>query len=172
MIGHSVVIRTMKSTVLTAAVALLIGSAFTLPASGTDFGRLDFDGEVESAFDGGRQLEGYRYYYSGMINSPDGIIGIREGYTLETTLWKEYDPERQVFRELVGQMRLSGGGLGRFIRGMRILDSRGEMIGVWFSELDRTTVRMRGERVVEIATPGRILDLRPDSGRNVIWGGR
>ena len=170
--GYSMVTMAVKRAAVTAAALFLFGAAATGAGAATGFGRLDFDGEVERAFNAGLQLEGYRYYYSGMINSPDGIIGIREDYTLETTLWKEYDSERQVFKELVGQMKLTGGGLGRFIRGMAILDSRGEKIGVWFSELDRTTVRMRGESAVEISTPGRILDLRPDSGGNRIWGGR
>ena len=153
-----------------AAFLAAAGSVTALPASAADYGRLVLDSEVARAFDEGRQFEGHTYYYSGMINRPDGTIGIAGPYTLRTTLWKEIDPERQNFRELVGQMKLEGGGTGKFVHGMWILDSGGGKVGVWFSELDRTTVRMHGTVEVEIATPGRILDLCPDAGHNVIWG--
>jgi hypothetical protein len=79
---------------------------------------------------------------------------------LDSEIARAFDEGRQ----------FEGGGTGRFVHGMWILDSGGRKVGVWFSELDRTTVRMHGAVEVEISTPGRILDLRPDAGHNVIWG--
>jgi len=78
--------------------------------------------------------------------------------------------DSEVARAFDEGRQLEGGGTGKFVHGMWILDSGGGKIGVCFSELDRTTVRMRGTVEVEIATPGRILDLRPDAGHNVMWG--
>jgi hypothetical protein len=37
------------------------------------------------------------YYYSGMINRPDGIIGIAAPYTLRTTLRKEKRNRGQIY---------------------------------------------------------------------------
>lgn len=147
---------------------LLVAGGSICPgaAAAAEYGRLETGPEPGRAFAAGRQLPDHAYYYSGMVNVPDGIIGIRSDYTLKTTLWKEVDAERQNFRELVGQMKITGGHAGELLHAMWILDPRGERIGVWLSELDRTTIRMLGDREVEISTPGTMLLQWPNSGGN------
>ena len=53
--SHSVVIGVMKGTAAAAAVMLLFGAVLAGSAAAADYGRLDFDGEVERAVLAGRQ---------------------------------------------------------------------------------------------------------------------
>ncbi|MFH2099236.1 MAG: hypothetical protein ABIJ95_06975 [Pseudomonadota bacterium] len=72
-----------------ATLLLIVSACASLRPAG---GGLERSLEVARMFEGKNLPSGYTYYYSGILNAPDGIMGIKEGWTLETTLWKPVDP--------------------------------------------------------------------------------
>ncbi|MFP4477760.1 MAG: hypothetical protein ACLFOY_19545 [Desulfatibacillaceae bacterium] len=137
-------------------VALALFAAFIAASCATVApgmaGELQRSSEVSDAFYNYQPMEGYTYYLFGSTSRPDAIIGIREGWTLKTTLWDRFEATPETLRDKVGFMaprnEFPGSPWGSWI-----LDQRGDRIGIWFSTQDYTTIQIVGHRTVKVYPP-------------------
>lgn len=127
---------------------ILIGGC----AAGT-WGRLDMSSEVLRDFMEGKVLPAHRYYTSGGKNSPYAIIGISEGFTLVTQRWREREMTPELLGKLVHSMTEEYGAIEAGLVGSTIVDEKGERIGVWYSPVSWSTVKILGEKEVRVDPP-------------------
>jgi len=118
--------------------------------------RLDRSQEVFESFQGAQVLPGHRYYTTGMVNNPDAILGIADGYTLMTDRWKEREMTPDSLRQLVGMMDDEFAAVGFGLAGAAVLNEKGERIGIWYSVVDHTTVTMISENEVTVNPPSAV----------------
>ena len=115
--------------------------------------RLDRSQEVWKAFQQGEVMSGYRYYTTGVENSPDAILGVKEGYTLVTERWTERAMSQELLKQVDGLMDLKFSPMGGGLLGSWVLDDEGERIGIWYSPVGLTGVKMLGENKVQVNPP-------------------
>jgi hypothetical protein len=140
-----------------AARPFLCGALFILTASVltsgcvSDFGRYQMSNEVRRSFESYQVLPGYKYYYAGLQDRPDAILGIDRHYTLDNALWSEIDLTSAQLRAWIGHLARPGSSrLMAF--GYYILDPAGKRIGVWYSRFRGVPVKMEpGNRIVAYA---------------------
>ena len=104
----------------------------------------------------------YNYYFTGSYYKPKAIIGVDKEYTLITKLWKPVDLTPGRLNGWIEQMTNFKGYALRNL-GSNILNAEGQVIGVWYSPEDFTTIRMLGDKQVSIYPPVG----RPTFGENV-----
>jgi len=133
---------------------ILIAAAFLLGCAG-NYGRFEYDSEVDRLFKDFEPLAGHHYYFSGPETYPRAIIGIAAGYTLVSRFWKPVDMTPEQLKRWVGwPVRgafYSHEGYGRYI-----LDDQDRRVGVWYSLRDRhafATVKMLDATTVQVSTP-------------------
>ena len=136
-----------------------IGLAMVFAGCAGTHARLDRSQEVFGSFQGAQVLPGHRYYTTGMVNNPDAILGIADGYTLKTDRWKEREMTPDLLRQLVGMMDDEFGAVGFGLAGAAVLNDTGEQIGIWYSALDQTTVTMVSETEVTVSPPS-VVEIR------------
>lgn len=129
-------------------VLVLIGGC----AAGT-WGRLDTSSEVRSDFMGGKVLPAHRYYTTGPEGTPNAIIGIAEEFTLVTERWRERTMTSELLGNLTFQMAIEYGSPEEGFMGSTIVDQNGEPIGVWYSPVSTTVVKILGEKKVRVDPP-------------------
>ena len=139
--------RLLLSASLLIACALIGGCA-----TGT-WGRLDMSSEVRRDFMEGKVLPAHRYYTSGPESTPDAIIGIAEEFTLVTERWRERTMTPVLLGNLVFQMATEYGSPEEGLTGSTIVDQNGERIGVWYSPVSTSTVKILGEKEVRVDPP-------------------
>jgi hypothetical protein len=135
-----------------AVLGLALPALITGCAAGSS-GRLDRSGQVWREFMSGQVLEGYTYYTTGMENMPDAILAIAPGYTLKTDRWLEREMTPPALRQLVGEMNALYVATAPGLLGCYVLNDKGERIGVWYSALGYTTVKMTGATEVRVNPP-------------------
>jgi hypothetical protein len=118
--------------------------------------RLDRSQEVFESFQGSQVLPGHRYYTTGMVNNPDAILGVADGYTLKTERWKEREMTPDLLRQLVGRMDDEFSAVGFGLAGSAVLNDKGEQIGIWYSVMDHTIVQMISETEVTVSPPSAV----------------
>ena len=128
-----------------------LGLLFLLcSCASSNYGKLDTSQEVTKIFDNHQILSDHSYYYSGLQGVPDAIIGIHSSYSLKSKMWQQTDFSSFLLRKWVDRMTYVHMATPR---GAWILGPDGNRIGVWYSALHQTTVRVgQGNRVV-IASP-------------------
>ena len=112
-------------------------------------------------FESHKILPEYNYYFTGSYYKPKAIIGIHRDYTLVSKLWKPVDLTADRLNGWIEQMTNFKGYAFRNL-GSNILNAEGQVIGIWYSPEDFTTIRMLGEKQVSIYPPERPADLRRD----------
>ena len=134
------------------AVLMLAGCG--LPASGVTFrGSL----AVAEALEEGLPLPGYTYYYSGPENYPMAIRVMRPEFQLRHGFWK---PVELTPTQLRGWMEVIN---NRYrnprsqYKGSVIRTAGGQEIGIWYSPLDGSPVRLGPANEVAIDTPSNTL---------------
>jgi hypothetical protein len=136
---------------------------------GGTYGRFVYDEAVDEAFEQLTVLPDHHYYFSGPDAFPDAIIAVDSNYTLASRLWKPIDmTEAQLKRWIFYPTRRAL--YYPYTYGRRILDDRGNQLGVWYSLKDYrafSTVRMLDDTTVQINTPIDETDRRRRS-----YGGR
>lgn len=136
--------------------ALVVAAALAVTGCAGVSGTIRRNAEATQQFENGEILPGHTYYWSGVEQEPDGILAITDGITLETRLWNRFEPGNGKLKEMVGRMRQKGKYVSQFPYGAILKTDDGRYVGVWFSEVEWTVIRMRGDNAVEITTPGKI----------------
>lgn len=114
------------------------------------YGSIIPDTEVTKAFETYHPDPDLTYYISGSEVYPNAIMGLRKGYTLDSTLWKKREMTPQMLREFAMNMQRKA----LVIHGFALVDDKGKRIGVWYSILSATTsLRMKNDHTVVIPTP-------------------
>ncbi len=117
------------------------------------YGSLSPNREVTKMFEAFKVLDGYRYYISGPEEMPRGIIGVKKEYAVQSDLWREVNLEGEGLERYVLGVRGNVTEMSNFPYGMEIIGPDGTLIGYWYSNVDTTVVRMRGDSGVEIYPP-------------------
>ncbi len=132
------------AAVLAALAALL--SAVSCGGAASGYGSLSRSFEVAKIFEDGQVLPGYAYYFSGPPGRPDAILGVKEGWTLDTRLWRRTDLTSEILKKWLESMNRD---LTQAVynQGAHILAPDGGEIGVWYSPWAWTVIRVDGEHV-------------------------
>ena len=127
-------------------------TVLALAACGGSYGSLKRSSEVASQFESLEINPDYNYFYSGSDAKPRAIIGLANDYTLVSKLWK---PVMLTPGRLNGWIQQITNFKGYTFRtlGSNILNDQGEVIGIWYSMEDFTTIRMLGDKQVSIYPP-------------------
>jgi hypothetical protein len=121
-----------------------------LPGLKLKYGSLKRSREVTETFETLRILSGHKYYISGWGSVPYAIIGIQEQFKLRKGLWKEVDLTVPLLRSWVHQMDII---YGYPPHGSRILDHKGNQLGVWYSSKQWTTVIIEEDNQIAVFAP-------------------
>jgi len=135
---------------LSVAVAFMAGCA----GSGS-YGRLVPNDNVKKTFETYQLPINHAYYYSGPDAIPNALIGIQNGYHLESRFWKPVELTQDLLKRWLewGHTRL-GYDLSR--NGSEILAPDGRQIGIWYAVRDWkdwATVKMIDDKTVNISPP-------------------
>lgn len=136
--------------------AILLFSMFLSTISGctmSNYGKLESDKEVTRSFEAHQVLPDHKYYFWGTKSRPVVVVGINEGYELNSKMWVPIDPEPEEFRRLIDIVSLQGMGDTVQPWGFRILDQSGREAGIWYSASRAAAV--------EINESGQIVNLSP-----------
>lgn len=140
----------------TAAIAGVLVMAFITVSAAGSGARLDRSLEVLNGFLAGTVLPGYTYYTTGVENNPDAILGIKEGITLRTDRWKDRELTEQLLKRMVGAMNSMYAATSFGLLGSAVLNDQGEQIGVWYSPVGATTVKMLSPTEVRVNPPNAV----------------
>ncbi len=137
--------------IVTCILFIVVQTAFT-GCSGS-YGMLKPSLEVDKMFEEHKVLADHSYYYSGPDAAPNAIIGIDNNYTLNSTLWKPVDLTSEQLKKWID---LLTGSRGYTVTnaGSLILDPTGKRLGVWYSPVNWTTVKMESDNSIVVHTPG------------------
>jgi hypothetical protein len=135
-------------TMILLAVLLLSGCL------GGRYGNIYPDGQVSRDFDSFKIDPGVNYYYSGPDLYPNALIGLKKEYTLDSDLWKPFNPTPASFRDMILHMQEKAREYREFQYGFIMYDDKGKPIGVWYSILKARTFTQMGEgNKVRVYTP-------------------
>lgn len=156
--GHRMLIDKRKKTQSTfyagrqkpVAVICVVIFFFIFSCASQNIGKLQSSAEITDIFENHQVLSDHAYYYSGLLGVPDAIIGIHPNYSLRTDQWRLVDInplmlEKWIFRMQTVQLKRP--------RGAWILDPAGNRVGIWFSALLQTAVRLQQNNRIVIAPP-------------------
>lgn len=141
-----------KRAVWSILVAAALPVVITACAAGSG-ARLDRSREVLDSFRTGAVLPGYRYFTSGPGSTPDAILGIREGYTLRSDVWREAKMTPELLTRQVRQMENLFDAEETGLLGSYVINDRGEQVGIWYSAVGTTQVEMTGPMEIAVAPP-------------------
>ena len=121
-----------------------------LPGINLKYGKLERSRDVTKTFEAPRVLENHKYYYNGWGSVPYAIIAIDNKYKLRKGLWKEVEATVPLLRSWVQQMDRI---YGYPPYGFRILNHKGDPVGVWYSSKQWTTVVIEEGNQIAIFAP-------------------
>jgi len=101
----------------------------------------------------------YQYYYTGSDKNPDALMGLHKNYVLNNDLWKETEMDRKQLKKWIDEFHLIG--YSSFVFGQYILDSGGNIIGIYYSHYDGGPVKMGTDNQVVIHLPDTHQQKRP-----------
>jgi hypothetical protein len=114
-------------------------------------GSLKRSPEVTAAFEVFRVPADYSYYFLNQESSPFGVVGLKKGYWLEGPDWHRVSPSSKMFQKVVGLVAGFPAQGGRS-EGFHILDSKGDLIGIWYSSLGAGVTMDPGTQRVMLTT--------------------
>ena len=113
--------------------------AVVLAGCGTsNNGRLQSSSEADQIFKNNQLLPDHTYYYSGFQRVPYGIIGIDNNFTLRSSVWKPFELNPTVLKQLSYRM---ANVYSLDPRGAWILDAEGNRVGIWYSSRNQTKIK-------------------------------
>lgn len=128
----------------------VFSDAIDIPGLKLKYGKLERSREVTKAFETPRILQDHKYYIHGWGSVPYAIIGVRDKYKLRKGLWKEVEVTVPLLRSWTRQMDNI---YDYPPYGSRILDHKGNLLGVWYSSKQWTTIIIEEENQIAIFTP-------------------
>ncbi len=145
----------MKKTkyVIAAALISALVTLGSIPALAVGYGSITPSSGVTQAFDKAQLDPDLVYYHDSADLAPNAIIGMKKGYTLDSTLWLKCVSQAGV-KNHIANMKNVASQVSVSLYGFDILDEAGKKIGVWYSPLNAPTfVRKVSEKTVDIHTP-------------------
>ncbi len=127
-----------------------------LIVTGCSTGISHFERRVSASnyFEQYQVLPDHKYYYFGHPHSPDAVVGIRNGWTFQTTSWQTMAPDERKLRDLVERMHNTPGSEYNIEpNGAYISNDQGETIGVWYSMWVLPILRFEDEKTFTISDP-------------------
>ena len=123
---------------------------FLSSCAAQNIGKLQSSAEITQIFEDQQLLTNHLYYYSGLQGVPDAIIGIHPNYSLRTDRWQRVELTSATLKTWIFRMKSI-----QLVRpqGAWILDPDGNRIGIWFSALRQTPVRLAQNNRVIIVPP-------------------
>ncbi len=114
------------------------------------YGRLQSSHEVTQVFKNNQVLSDHQYYFSGFQRVPYGIIGIGNNYSLRPGRWKPINLNPTLLNQLAYRMEHV---YSLPPRGAWILDQNGNRVGIWYSSMYQTTVKIEADNQIVVVTP-------------------
>lgn len=158
-------IFTIIFTIIGLALFTSSGFAAHSPTHGP-MGEMKADAKAKKAFEEGKMLPDYTYYYlGGSIIEPDSIIALKKGYTLrDNKVWsKVLDMEDSVIRTWIQAWKNDGHALSDLHGGV-IVTADGKEAGIWYSHFPGTVVMEPIPGVLDVYQPRPIQGQRPGQG--------
>lgn len=121
-----------------------------LPGLSLKYGKLERSRDVTQTFETPRILENHQYYYNGWGSVPYAIIAIDRKYKLREGLWKAVEATVPLLRGWVYQMDSV---YGYPPYGFKILDHKGNQVGVWYSSKQWTTIVIEEDNQIAVFVP-------------------
>ena len=115
------------------------------------FGKFVPSQDVAKAFQTCHVMEGYDYYCVGPEHKPDAVIGIKQGYTLKSKIWKHITMTPEILKTWMNMIHSKSWPLASF--GSYLQDSKGNQVGLWYSEWDTTSVRVSDDKKIVVSLP-------------------
>ena len=136
-------------------VSILMGlpafsGALDIPGLKLKYGTLERSQAVTKIFEKPQILPEHKYYIHGWGSVPYAIIGIRDKYKLRKGLWKEIEITVPMLRSWISRMDII---YDYPPYGSRILDHKGDQLGIWYSSKQWTTIIIEDENQFAILTP-------------------
>ncbi len=128
------------------------------------YGRLKHDNEVTRLFRTNTVPEDYSYYYVGRENLPYAIIGIHPDYEHQSKLWHPVEPNSKNFAGMVDTMWQPPWYYEN--RGAYIVDQQGRKIGIWYSPYHSTSIFLKGDGIISVASPYNPSEDEPELRKN------
>jgi hypothetical protein len=144
-----------KSTVLvafSASLFLMCCMILLACAAGPSHFRRSYD--VSRTFEDSQPISGHQYYYNGLPSSPDAVVAIRKGYTLNSPHWHATDMDDKKLRHMVDEMLNNPGAeYNTEPNGAYIYNDRGDVIGAWYSVWRLPLLKFNSEKEFSISQP-------------------
>jgi len=135
---------------LLAWVSLVLGAMVLAGCGTSNNGRLQSSSEADQIFKNNQLLPDYTYYFSGFQRIPYGIIGIDNNYTLRSSVWKPFELNPTVLKQLSYRM---ANVYSLDPRGAWILDAEDNRVGIWYSSRNQTKIKIEKDRQLFVLTP-------------------
>ncbi len=135
---------------------LVLTVAMVAISAGCSFGVSHFDRsyDVANAFEQYELLPDHQYYYFGHPHSPDAVVGIRKGWTFQTTSWKPLEADQEKLKDIIQRMlNMPGSEYNQLPNGAYIYNDQKEPIGVWYSIWVFPILRFTDQRTFTISDP-------------------
>jgi hypothetical protein len=116
-------------------------AALMLSGCAGNYGRLNWDPQVTTAFKNHDIQQGFNYYYYGVGNRTFAIAGISTEYNFESRIWREVPQDTDAFKGLVSRAWENYFYMPYDPQGAHILNPEGNRVGVWYSSLRFVTVK-------------------------------
>ncbi|MEJ2641372.1 MAG: hypothetical protein P8010_17535 [Desulfosarcinaceae bacterium] len=129
-------------------------SALVSGCSGV-YGNFRYDEAVDDTFENLTVLPDHQYYFTGPDSYPNVVIAIDEHYSLASNIWKPIDITRDQLKHWVYNP-LRSNRYYPYPYGRRILDDKGNEIGVWYALKDYrlfASIRMLDDTTVQLSKP-------------------
>lgn len=90
--------------------------------------------DVSQTFENYKVLPDHQYYYYGETYSPEAVVAIQKGYTLNSPHWKALEMDERKLRDMLFEMTSFPGAEYKLVNnGAYIFNDNGETIGFWYS---------------------------------------
>ena len=118
-----------------------------------NYGRLESNPDITSAFEGYQIIPDHSYYYRGSASRPIVIVGIHKDFELNSKLWVAVDPQSKDFRSVIDRITVQGMGSATRPWGFKIFDQSGRVIGVWYSASRAAAIEVNESNQIVNLTP-------------------
>ncbi len=115
-----------------------------------NYGNLQRDDALTSAFESYTLPLNFTYYYYGPDNMPYAIMGIGSSYRLESKLWQTVDLETDRFKKMIKWVWTDH---NYTPSGAYIMGPGGDRIGIWYSSIDHAAISVNETQKTIGVTP-------------------
>lgn len=119
-----------------------------------NFGKIIENHAVTSIFRSHTIYENYNYFYYGIFEEPDVLLGIDKQYTVQSKLWTPVDLSPELLENWIIELdrlpadrNFTNRYMGRY-QGAYILAPDGKNIGMWYSKLDWGAFEFPDEKTI------------------------